>query len=158
MKYRMARYLQCVVRFQENMVQKKNHILVPFLMAAAALLLCAGRVYAQNEGYDVFIPIAKYIRQGDADKLSAWFDDNLEISVISNTSDSSKNQAKQILKSFFASYSPRGFDITHTAGRSNMKYAVGRLNAGGETFEVTIFVSFRQSTYKIQQLKILREK
>ena len=154
----MARYLQCVVRFQENMVQKKNHIVFPFLMAAAALLLCASRVFAQNEGYDVFIPIAKYIRQGDADKLSAWFDDNLEISVISNTSDSSKNQAKQILKSFFASYSPRGFDITHTAGRSNMKYAVGRLNAGGETFEVTIFVSFRQSTYKIQQLKILREK
>ena len=49
-------------------------------------------------------------------------------------------------------------EITHTAGRSNMKYAVGRLNAGGETFEVTIFVSYKQVTYKIQQLKILREK
>lgn len=158
MKYRMARYLQCVVRFQKSMVQKIKYGIFTFLVTAASLLLCSGRVFAQNEGYDVFIPIAKYIRQGDADKLSAWFDDNLEISVISNTSDSSKNQARQILKSFFASYSPRGFDITHTAGRSNMKYAVGRLNAGGETFEVTVFVSFRQSTYKIQQLKILREK
>ena len=73
-------------------------------------------------------------------------------------SSASKNQAKQILKAFFDSYSPRGFDITHTAGRSNMKYAIGRLSAGGESFEVTIFVTFKQDTYKIQQLKIMREK
>ena len=142
----------------KGMVEIMNPRKLPFMLTAAALLLCGCiNAYAQSDGYDVFIPIAKYIRQGDADKLSAWFDENLEISIISNTSDSSKNQARQILKAFFTSYSPRGFDITHTAGRSNMKYAVGRLNAGGETFEVTIFVSFKQSTYKIQQLKILRE-
>lgn len=128
------------------------------LLFSAVSMYRGVSAYSQDNGYDVFIPIAKYIRQGDADKLSAWFDDNLEISVISDSSDSSKNQARQILKSFFGSYSPRGFDITHTAGRSNMKYAVGRLNAGGETFEVTIFVSFKSDTYKIQQLKILREK
>lgn len=133
-----------------------RHFIVLFTTAAA--MCCGIDSYAQDEGYDVFIPIAKYIRQGDAEKLAAWFDDNLEISVISNTSDSSKNQARQILKAFFDSYTPRGFEITHTAGRSNMKYAVGRLNAGGETFEVTIFVSYKQVTYKIQQLKILREK
>ena len=133
-----------------------RHFIVLFTTAAA--MYCGIDSYAQDEGYDVFIPIAKYIRQGDAEKLAAWFDDNLEISVISNTSDSSKNQARQILKAFFDSYTPRGFEITHTAGRSNMKYAVGRLNAGGETFEVTIFVSYKQVTYKIQQLKILREK
>ena len=39
-----------------------------------------------------------------------------------------------------------------------MKYAIGRLSAGGESFEVTIFVTFKQDTYKIQQLKIMREK
>ncbi len=129
-----------------------------FFITAAVSLCCGGSVCAQNEGYDVFIPIAKYIRQGDAERLSAWFDDNLEISITSTTSDSSKNQAKQILKSFFNNYSPRSFDITHTAGRTNMKYAVGKLVAGGETFEVTIFVSFKTDSYKIQQLKILREK
>ena len=131
---------------------------IALLLTAAISICCGGLASAQNEGYDVFIPIAKYIRQGDAERLSAWFDDNLEISVASTTSDSSKNQAKQILKSFFSNYSPRSFDITHTAGRTNMKYAVGKLVAGGETFEVTIFVSFKLDSYKIQQLKILREK
>lgn len=139
----------------------KNRLLI-FLSAAVAFCCCVHKTSAQDDGYDVFVPIAKYIRLGDAEKLSAWFDDSLEISIISNTSDSSKNQAKQILKAFFDSYSPRGFDITHTAGRSNMssnmKYAIGRLSAGGESFEVTIFVTFKQDTYKIQQLKIMREK
>jgi hypothetical protein len=35
-----------------------------------------------------------------------------------------------------------------------MKYAVGSLNAGGEVFNVTIFVSYKDKTYNIQQLKI----
>lgn len=112
---------------------------------------------AQDGSYDVFIPIAKYIGQGDVDRLSAWFADNLEISIISTSNDSSKNQAKQILKSFFESYTPRSFDITHTAGRTNMKYALGSLNAGGEVFIVTIFVTYKHNGYKIQQLEIDRQ-
>lgn len=109
---------------------------------------------AQERVYDVFVPIAKYIRSGDADKLSAWFADNLEIGIISGSSDSSKNQARQILKTFFNAYTPQTFDITHHAGRSNMKYALGLLNAGGEMFSVTIFVSYKKDSFKIQQLKI----
>ena len=67
---------------------------IVFFVAAVSFCSSAAAI-PQNEGYDVFIPIAKYIRQGDADKLSAWFDSNLEISIISNTSDSSKNQGTQ---------------------------------------------------------------
>ena len=117
-------------------------------------LLCGISASAQDKSYDVFNPIAKYIRMGDAEKLSAWFAENLEVSIFSNTNDSSRNQAKQIIKSFFDSYTPRSFNINHTAGRSNMKYALGSLNAGGEVFEVTIFVNYKDNNYKIQQIKI----
>ena len=117
-------------------------------------LLCGISATAQDKSYDVFNPIAKYIRMGDAEKLSAWFADNLEVSIFSNTNDSSRNQAKQIIKSFFDSYTPRSFNINHTADRSNMKYALGSLNAGGEVFEVTIFVNYKDNNYKIQQIKI----
>ena len=112
---------------------------------------------AQTAGYDVFVPIAKYIEKGDAESLSSWFDDNLEISVSGAPSVSSKNQAKQILKSFFDDHTPRSFEITHTAGKDNMKYALGTLIAGGERFVITIFVNYDSDSYKIQQLKIDRE-
>ena len=110
----------------------------------------------QRESYDVFIPIGKYLSQGDAESLSAWFADNLEITVFTKTSTSSRTQAIQILKSFFASHTPRSFDITHAASRGTTKYALGTLNAGGEKLLVTIFVSQKDNSYQIQQLKIAR--
>lgn len=120
-----------------------------------AVFSCAEAV-AQESGYDVFNPIAKYLAMGDADKLSAWFSDNLEVTIFSDSNDSSRNQACQIMKSFFRSYTPRSFEITHKAGRSNMKYALGTLNAGGEMFVVTIFVGYNEKSYRIQHLKIER--
>jgi len=111
---------------------------------------------AQSGSYDVFVPIAKYVSQGDAEALSAWFAENLEISVVSKGETASSNQAKQILKSFFSSYTPQAFDITHTAGRKNMKYAVGTLNAGGENFLVTIFVRSKGDYFLIQEFRIER--
>ena len=128
------------------------------LKIAAVLLpmLLCGSLAAQPAGFDVFIPISKYIAQGNADNLAAWFDDNLEIAVISQGSNASKAQARQIVKSFFESHTPRSFEINHTAGRDNMKYALGTLNAGGENYSVTIFVSNEGKRFKIQQLKIER--
>lgn len=123
----------------------------------AVVLACLSiDISAQDSSYDVFNPISKYISNGDAEKLSAWFSDNLEVTIFSKSNDSSRNQACQIMKSFFRSYTPRSFEITHKAGRSNKKYALGTLNAGGEMFVVTIFVNYKDTDYKIQHIKIER--
>jgi hypothetical protein len=132
-----------------------NRLVINSFAALIAMFSCAG-AHAQDSGYDVFNPISKYLSIGDAEKLSAWFSDNLEVTIFSDSNDSSRNQALQIMKSFFRSYTPRSFEITHKAGRSNMKYALGTLNAGGEMFLVTIFVGYDEASYKIQHLKIER--
>ena len=126
------------------------------LNIAAFLLLSCACLSAKEKGYDVFVPISKYLAQGDADRLSAWFSDNLEVTIFSTSNDASRNQARQIIKSFFKSYTPRSFQVDHKAGRANMKYAIGTLNAGGEMFQVTIFVNLKDTDYKIQQIKIER--
>jgi len=122
-----------------------------------ALLLATSLPAQQNKTYDVFIPISKYIATGNVDNLSAWFADNLEISILGSSSTSSKAQAKQILKAYFDAHTPRSFDISHTASKVNMKYALGTLTAGGERFIVTIFVNYDGESYKIQQLKVDRQ-
>ena len=126
------------------------------ILALTGMLAVLFSAKGQDGSYDVFIPITKYIEMGDADKLSAWFSNNLEVTIFSNSNDSSRNQAKQIIKSFFKSYTPRTFQISHKAGRPNMKYALGTLTAGGEMFLVTIFVGDKDAEYKIQQFKIER--
>ncbi len=124
--------------------------------SAQNMLMPKKAIQVTPDGSDVFVPISKYIASGNAEALSAWFADNLEIAVLTKESDASKAQARQIVKTFFDNYSPRSFDITHTAGRANMKYALGTLNAGGEVFNVTIFMSCKDERYRIQQLKIER--
>ena len=126
------------------------------ILLLVAMLASGSILRAQNNGYDVFVPIAKYIVKGDVDALSAWFAQNLEVDIISTSADCSRSQAKQILKSFFDSYTPRSFEIIHTAGKGNMKYALGNLSAGGENFLVTVFVGCKDGTFLIQQLKIER--
>lgn len=126
------------------------------LFAVLSLLTAGLGLHAQKDGYDVFVPISKYIAQGNAEALSAWFDSTLEVTILSKGADASKSQAKQIIKSFFDSYTPRSFTITHKAGKANMKYALADLNAGGERFRVTIFITCKKDGYRIQQLKIDR--
>lgn len=119
-------------------------------------LLTAGvAAFAQTgASMDVFYPIAKYIEQGDAEKLSAWFDDHMEISVNGVCSDSGRNQARQILKAFFDGNRPSAFSIRHTASKANMKYALGAMTMSSVNYNVTIFVNLRDDSYRIQQLKI----
>lgn len=129
---------------------------LPKIASLFSCLFISLALLAQDPSYNVFVPIGKYLAQGNVDNLSAWFSDNLEISLLSSSNNSSKSQAKQILKSFFDSHTPRSFEISHTAGKSNMKYALGTLVAGGERYIVTIFVNYEDETYKIQQIKIDR--
>ena len=148
-------YLCTGVEFaaERRILSRKNMKKLIMILAVAAMSCMAAS--AQNTG-DVFNPIAKYIERGDADALSAWFSDNLEVSIYAKTNGASRNQAKQIMKSFFKSYTPRSFRISHKAGRPNMKYALGLLSAGGEMFQVTIFVGLKDAEYRIQQIKIER--
>ena len=122
-------------------------------LAAGLLLALSGVLRAQGGEYDVFVPISKYISLGDADKLSAWFADNLDVSIGSASNNCSKSQARQIVKGFFDGNIPNSFTISHTAGNGNKKYAIGTLKTGGETYLATIFVNFDGTSYKIQHLK-----
>lgn len=136
--------------------------LLLFITAVLSLTAASTSAYGHGEAtkktgaYDVFVPISKYICAGEAENLSAWFADNMEVSILSNSSHASRSQARQIVKSFFDSYTPHSFEILHTAGRGKMKYALGALNAGGEKFLVTLFVGFKNDSFHILQFKIQR--
>lgn len=135
---------------------KRDIMRVLALLLSMILLNISGLKGQQAQ--DVFVPIGKYIQQGDSESLSAWFANNLELDILGKNSDCSKVQATQIMKDFFVTYTPKSFSIIHKSGKAPMKYAIGNLNAGGETFRVTLFVKTQQNSgNQIQQLRIERE-
>ena len=108
--------------------------------------------------FSVFSSITKYLAAGDAASLSSWFADNLDVTVISTSRNCSKKQAREILSKFFATNTPRSFEVTYKASEANKKYMIGLLNAGGELFQVTIYAtSSGGDPYRIQQLNIARQ-
>ena len=126
------------------------------LTAVLLVLTFAHRTEAQNSGGDVFIPIAKYIQKGDADKLSAWFAKNLEIDIFGNSTECSQTQATQIMKNFFSQYTPKSFVIIHKSGNPPMKYAIGTLKTGSENLRVTLLVRTNPDTPQILRIRIER--
>ena len=136
-----------------------------FGLLSAVVMFCCANASAQSvipvstgnaDGFDVFVPISRYLGNGDAEKLSAWFSNSVEITILGESNTCSCSQARQILKSFYASYTPRSFEITHKASQGNVKYAIGNLKAGGETFVVTVFLCMKDGCFDIHQLKIER--
>ncbi|MEN6618977.1 MAG: DUF4783 domain-containing protein [Rikenellaceae bacterium] len=128
-----------------------------FFSLVASLVAFSSLSARTNSEQDVFVPIAKYIQNGDSEKLSAWFAPNLEIDILGTVNVCSKAQAKQIIKEFFSNYSPKSFIIAYRSGKAPMKYAIGNLNAGGNNFRVTLFVKTQDDGNFIQQLRIEKE-
>ncbi|MCR5710003.1 MAG: DUF4783 domain-containing protein [Bacteroidales bacterium] len=137
----------------------KKLLLFASLLALPLVFMAAtsGRDSEQDSGQDVFTPIGKYIQSGDYDKLSAWFADNLELDMLGAVNNCTRNQAKLIMKNFFAKYTPKKFSVIHKSGKAPMKYAVGSLSAGGERFRVILYVKSTGTQSHIEQLKVERE-
>ncbi|MCQ2152030.1 MAG: DUF4783 domain-containing protein [Bacteroidales bacterium] len=128
-----------------------------FLLVAAVILFSSSLIYAQNKDQDVFTPIGKYINAGDYEKLSAWFADNIELDILGAINNCTRNQAKLIMKNFFNNHTPKKFSIIHKSGKSPMKYAVGKLDAGGENFRIILYVKSTETDNYIEQIKVERD-
>jgi hypothetical protein len=138
-----------------DMMKKIYSLLI--LLISASLGLYFQPAQAQAKEQDVFVPISKYIQNGDAESLSAWFATNLEVDILGTNNVCSKQQAKQIVKEFFTAYSPKSFVINYRSGKPPMTYAVGNLSAGGSKFRITLFVKTQPEGNFIQQIRIEKE-
>lgn len=110
-----------------------------------------------NRSLDVFVPIAKYIKAGDAAKLSLWIDNSLDLQCLGISSQCSKVQATHILRNFFRDYPPKDFVIIHKSGQAPAKYAIGTLNCGDSKFRVTLYAKTEEGKTTIQQMLIERD-
>lgn len=136
-----------------------HHFLLRKILYLLPLLLLGGGspLSGQANADAVFVPISKYLYEGDAEKLSAWFYDTIELSVENEDAVMSRNQAYRMMETFFDRHHPESFQIYHSASKSLVKCVVGKMVAGGENFNVSIFASNRGEGYMIQKLQIQKE-
>ncbi|MEX1001456.1 MAG: DUF4783 domain-containing protein [Crocinitomicaceae bacterium] len=92
-------------------------------------------------------------RAGNADKVAAYFSDNVDLAIDGKEDLYSKSQAEQILKTFFSSHPPRDFKIIHKGKSGQNEYFIGELSSD-KKYRVTINSKSSGGNSKITSLTI----
>lgn len=106
--------------------------------------------YAQD---DVFNKIEQCIRTGDAVALSAYFNNNVEITVGKTDQDYAKAQAQFVIRDFFANNPVRSFAIVHKGSSGDTYYAVGTYQSARGNYDTNIFLKRNGGSFLIEQIR-----
>ena len=114
-------------------------------------------VFPQVLSQTVPADLANSIGQGDATAMSAWFHQSLEMTILEEEYETSKNQASRILESFFKNHTPTGFTVSFEGTKEQSKYAIGTLNTANGSFRVNMFFLNKEGKRLIYYLSIEKE-
>lgn len=105
------------------------------VLLSSALL--GGRIWAQN----TWGGIKSGLQNGNADNLSQYFDNSLEINILDDEDTFSKSEAKNKVARFFETHSAKSFVIKHEGVAPNgAKYVIGTLSTGQGNFRTYMVI------------------
>ena len=118
-----------------------------------------GLVIMVVQGFAQTIPsdLVTALSKGDVNVASAYFHQNLEMTILEKDYMVSKTQATRILKDFFKENPPSGFKISFEGSKEKSKYAIGTLSTSKGDFRVNLFFMNKQETRLIYYLSIVKE-
>lgn len=125
------------------------------LSVVSTLLLCLDNVKAQEIIVDsVIVHIADAIQQGNADSLSIYFNQRIELSLPEFSAISSRNQAKMMISKFFVTNHPASFYIVSQNESTGGFFIVGTMQSEKQTFRISFLTRQSHSQLKIYQFSI----
>ena len=101
--------------------------------------------------------IIKSIRDGDAGRLSSYFNSSIQLVILEKGNVYSRSQATMIMKDFFKKHHVRSFSIIHQGGKANAHYGIGLLKTDRQTFRIYLLIKPNGNKSYIHQLRIEKE-
>ena len=123
------------------------------LVLLSFLMLCAlPHVVAQSS--EVSSEIISALDKGDAAKLSAYLNANVEL-VVGNKNDVfSKQQATGIITDFFRTNKVSSFQLLHKGNKEATSFAIGEIKTNTGNYRVYVLTRKSGNQTVIQQLRI----
>jgi hypothetical protein len=131
---------------------KMKGIVYKSLVIGILFVFAAGRLVAQIPD-DVVVSF----RTGNANTLSGYFNQNIEMVVLEHDDVYSKAQAQQIVSNFFSQNKAQEFSILHQGGKEGARYAIGNLRTDNGTFRVYFLLKDAGNKAYIHQLRIEKQ-
>ncbi len=101
--------------------------------------------------------IVMSIQNGNDVGLAEFFNENVELVVLTHDDVYSKSQAQQIVAEFFKANRPKQFSIIHQGGKDGSRYAIGSLTTSNGTFRVYFLLKNKDNNSYIHQLRIEKQ-
>jgi hypothetical protein len=118
------------------------------LLLGSILLLSSFTV--QNSSIDEVIGA---LRSGNASQLSAYFDDNVELTLPDKSDSYSKAQAQLIIKDFFGNNGVKGFELKHKGDSPGGHFCIGTLQTGAGNFRPTVFMKIKNGKEVVKEIR-----
>ena len=107
--------------------------------------------------FDIPETIFSAMKVGNAEELSRHFNTSIELVILDDEDVYSKQQAEQILRSFFQKHQVKSFVLLHQGGKEQAQYAIGTLETENGNFRVYFLVKQKGDKAFIHQLRIEEE-
>jgi Domain of unknown function (DUF4783) len=123
--------------------------LLTFLLVIATVIMSS---FTQPSTIDEVIGT---LRSGDADRLSKYFDDNVQLALPVKNDSYSKAQAQVILKDFFVNNVVKGFELKHKGDGpgGQGQYCVGTLQTKSGNFRAHVFMKSKGNKEVVNEIR-----
>ena len=105
------------------------------------LCLGAGKVNAQPASAErVLNQVIESLIAGDANKLSQYFSQKVELTINGATREYTKTQASFVIREFFREFPSVSFKMIHSGSTARSVYMMGELTTGRGSQSVNVFI------------------
>ncbi len=121
-----------------------------WVMAASMLLFMSFRNFASIE------EVVSAVKSGNANELSRYFDDRIDISLPGKNDNYSRSQGEMILKDFFNSNDVKDFQIKHKGENNGSEYCFGILQTRNGNFRTKLYMKQKGDRQVLQEIGFQR--
>jgi hypothetical protein len=105
---------------------------------------------AQNSNLDEVIGALK---DGKANELGKYMDDNIELTLPDKSNNYSKAQAVLVLKDFFDNNAVKSFEVKHKGDQNGGQYCVGTLQTKSGNYRTTVFMKIKDNKDYVKAIR-----
>ena len=136
--------------FSINAARTTPKIMQKILLFSAIALFIVATAFKPFTGLD---DVINALRTGNAQELSKYVDDNIEISLPDKTDSYSKAQALMVLRDFFANNGVKGFEVQFKGENGGSQFCVGKLSTRSGSYRTTVFMKTKNGKQLVKEIR-----
>jgi hypothetical protein len=93
------------------------------------------------------------LRNGNANELAKYVDNNIELSLPSKTDNYSRQQAVIILQDFFTNNGVKSFEVKHRGDNGGSQFCIGTLVTRSGNYRTTFFMTQKNGKQLVKEIR-----